>query len=84
MATRNRREKRTLVEKGQAHGVIIYENEEPVGWCQYGPKEELPGSTTVQGIEDSILRMAQITGRGGLPVLLFTRIIEVTAWQVAR
>jgi len=42
MATRNRREKRTLVEKGQAHGVIIYSNGEPVGWCQYGPKEELP------------------------------------------
>ena len=42
MATRNRREKRTLVEKGQAHGVIIYSNGEPVGWCQYGRKEELP------------------------------------------
>jgi ribosomal protein S18 acetylase RimI-like enzyme len=42
IAVRNRREKRTLVEKGQAHGIILYANKEPVGWCQYGPKDELP------------------------------------------
>lgn len=42
IAVRNHSEKRTLVEKGQAHGIIVYANEEPVGWCQYGPKDELP------------------------------------------
>ncbi len=41
-AVRNRREKRELVEKGCAHGILVYANGEPVGWCQYGPREELP------------------------------------------
>jgi len=39
---RNRREKRELVDKGSAHGILVYSDGEPVGWCQYGPKEELP------------------------------------------
>jgi GNAT superfamily N-acetyltransferase len=39
---RNRLEKRDLVEKGRAHGVLVYSRGEPVGWCQYGPREELP------------------------------------------
>ena len=39
---RNRKEKRALVEKGCAHGIIVYANGEPAGWCQYGPSEELP------------------------------------------
>ena len=38
----NRREKRKLVERGCAHGILLYAKGEPVGWCQYGPKEELP------------------------------------------
>ena len=39
---RNRREKRALLEKGCSHGIIVYAEGEPVGWCQYGPREELP------------------------------------------
>ncbi len=39
---RNRREKRELVEKGCSHGILVYAKGEPIGWCQYGPKEELP------------------------------------------
>jgi GNAT superfamily N-acetyltransferase len=38
---RNRREKRGLVKRGRAHGILVYANGEPVGWCQYGPREEL-------------------------------------------
>lgn len=38
----NRREKRELVEEGRSHGIIVYANGEPVGWCQYGPEAELP------------------------------------------
>ncbi len=41
-ATRNRRDKKELVEKGCAHGVLVYSRKEPVGWCQYGASEELP------------------------------------------
>ena len=38
----NRKDKRALVEKGQSHAILVYDNESPVGWCQYGAKEELP------------------------------------------
>ena len=41
-AVRNRREKKELVEKGYSHGILVYAKGEPVGWCQYGPREELP------------------------------------------
>ena len=39
---RNCREKRELVERGCAHGMLVDAQGEPVGWCQYGPMEELP------------------------------------------
>ena len=41
-AVRNRGEKKKLVERGRSHGVLVYANGEPVGWCQYGRAEELP------------------------------------------
>jgi len=41
-AVRNRRDKENIVKSNRAHGVIVYANREPVGWCQYGPREELP------------------------------------------
>ena len=41
-AARNRGEKRELVEAGCSHGILVYARHEPVGWCQYGPIEELP------------------------------------------
>ena len=41
-AARNRREKKELVERGQAHGILVYAKGEPVGWCQYGLQGELP------------------------------------------
>lgn len=39
---KSRRDKRALVEKGSSHGILVYADGEPVGWCQYGPKDELP------------------------------------------
>ncbi len=41
-AARNRRQRRELVENGGSHGILVYAKGEPVGWCQYGPEEELP------------------------------------------
>lgn len=38
----NRAEKRALVDAGRAHGVLVYEEGDPIGWCQYGPVDELP------------------------------------------
>lgn len=39
---RNLQEKKTLVDEGRAHGILVYACGEPVGWCQHGPVEELP------------------------------------------
>jgi hypothetical protein len=39
---RNRATKRALVGDGKAHGTIVLCGNDPVGWCQFGPKEELP------------------------------------------
>lgn len=41
-AQRDRREKEELVRAGLSHGILVYSGEDPVGWCQYGPREELP------------------------------------------
>ncbi len=38
----NRKAKRSLVAEGKAHGTIVFCGKDPVGWCQFGPKEELP------------------------------------------
>lgn len=42
MRVQNQAEKRALVDEGRAHGILVYDDGEPVGWCQYGPLEELP------------------------------------------
>lgn len=50
---RNRRQKKELVDRGRAHGILVYANGEPMGWCQYGPREELPridNSRNYQGL----------------------------------
>lgn len=41
-ARTNKRDKRRLVREGRSHAILVYEGEKPVGWCQYGPSEELP------------------------------------------
>jgi hypothetical protein len=38
----NLAEKKRLVQQGRAHGILVYANGEPVGWCQCGPVDELP------------------------------------------
>jgi GNAT superfamily N-acetyltransferase len=42
IALNNRLYKRRLVENGLSHGIIVYEEGDPIGWCQFGPMEELP------------------------------------------
>jgi len=34
--------KENLVMQGKSHAILVYDGKRPVGWCQYGPKEELP------------------------------------------
>lgn len=61
---RNRREKRELVERGGSHGILVYAKGEPVGWCQYGPKEELPridNSRNYRGLAKGTEKLWRIT-----------------------
>src|SRR5437867_10089466 len=38
----NRERKKVLMQKGKAHGILVYDGERPVGWCAYGRAEEFP------------------------------------------
>lgn len=38
----NRRDKAILVREGRSHAILVYEGRTPIGWCQYGPRDELP------------------------------------------
>ena len=38
----NKEEKEKLVNERRAHGILVYDHKKPVGWCQFGPKNELP------------------------------------------
>jgi GNAT superfamily N-acetyltransferase len=42
MQVENLAQKRELVYDGRAHGILVYADAEVVGWCQYGPVDELP------------------------------------------
>jgi hypothetical protein len=34
--------RRLLSKKGRSHAILVYSGKIPLGWCQYGPREELP------------------------------------------
>ena len=38
----NQKEKRALVKQGRSHAILVYNGRNPVGWCQYGTRDELP------------------------------------------
>ena len=38
----NQKDKKILVRKGKSHAILVYSGNIPVGWCQYGTKDELP------------------------------------------
>ncbi len=39
---RNKKDKETLVRQGRSHAALVYDGKTLAGWCQYGPKQELP------------------------------------------
>jgi GNAT superfamily N-acetyltransferase len=57
-SAQNLSEHRALVDERRSHGILVYSGEEPVGWCQFGPKSELPLSA---GPPESDERMWRIT-----------------------
>lgn len=38
----NRRDHHALLMRGHAHGILVYQDGTPIGWCQFGRREELP------------------------------------------
>jgi ribosomal protein S18 acetylase RimI-like enzyme len=46
----NRKYKRNLVKKGRSHAALVYDGDTPVGWCQYGPSDELPRIDSWDGV----------------------------------
>jgi GNAT superfamily N-acetyltransferase len=40
-ASQNRSEKERRVREGQAHAALVYDGSTSVGWCQFGPTDEL-------------------------------------------
>ena len=38
----NKRDKKLLVDGNRSHGVLLYDRENPIGWCAYGLKQEFP------------------------------------------
>lgn len=41
-ASQNRSEKECRVREGRAHAALVYDGSNTVGWCQFGPTDELP------------------------------------------
>ncbi len=41
-ASQNRSRKERLVQEGRAHATLVYNDSTAVGWCQFGPTDELP------------------------------------------
>ena len=41
-ATQNRCDKECRVREGRAHAALVYDGTACVGWCQFGPPDELP------------------------------------------
>ena len=41
-AAQNRAEKECRVREGRAHAALVYDGPDVVGWCQFGPTDELP------------------------------------------
>jgi GNAT superfamily N-acetyltransferase len=39
---------RNLVQKGKIHGVLAFFEDEPVGWCSFGPRRDFPIVETVR------------------------------------
>ena len=41
-ASQNRSDKECRVREGRAHATLVYDGSNAVGWCQFGPADELP------------------------------------------
>jgi GNAT superfamily N-acetyltransferase len=42
---------KNLIQTGKAHGVLAFADDEPVGWCSFGPRTDFPGLERVKAYE---------------------------------
>ena len=57
VSLQNHNTKQTLMEQGQAHGILVYADDEPVGWCQYGTSDELVGRMGAPELQERVWRI---------------------------
>jgi GNAT superfamily N-acetyltransferase len=56
-ALQNRTEKEHRVRASQAHAALVYEGLAAVGWCQFGPTDELPRIKNKRGYLDGLTNL---------------------------
>jgi hypothetical protein len=52
--SKNRRAKREHIRKGTVHQILVYDGDECVGWCQYGPPAELPNIKNLKAYDKEL------------------------------
>jgi GNAT superfamily N-acetyltransferase len=69
-ASQNRDAKHAHVRKGTVHQVLVYDGDECVGWCQYGPPAELPSIKNPKAYQSELAELPNwrigciFTGKG--------------------
>jgi GNAT superfamily N-acetyltransferase len=56
-SAQNRSEKECRVREGRAHAALVYEGSTAVGWCQFGPTDELPRIKRKRAYLDGLTRL---------------------------
>ena len=46
--------KRALVRQGKAHAALVFDGQDAVGWCQFGPTAELPNIRSKKAYEEGL------------------------------
>lgn len=54
MAGRYREAKEARVREGRAHAALVFDGDEAIGWCQFGPTAELPNIRSKKEYERSL------------------------------
>jgi GNAT superfamily N-acetyltransferase len=56
-AAQNRSEKESRVREGRAHAALVYDDSTVVGWCQFGPTDELPRIKLKRDYQNGLTRL---------------------------
>ena len=56
-ASSYRSRKEALVRAGRAHAALVFDGEDVIGWCQFGPTAELPNIRSRKAYEEKLERL---------------------------